>query len=181
MRKLPRALQQRRGRRHIFTGSPAIPSSRVDIVKTGSHRRRIAAKSARRGPNNADETIAENGPEMAKEPGNASPNEVGVASGGRPELRRDGVIERSTPPRECAMRRYGERSHESPRAVEVGAPYADGIERVHASAESTWKEIVTMAKRASDAFIATPAGQQVQQEIIDLDVSVSSRFGVKTP
>jgi hypothetical protein len=43
-----------------------------------------------------------------------------------------------------------------------------GIERAHDYAEKTWKEIVeTLAKRASDDFLATPEGQQVQQEILE--------------
>ena len=50
-----------------LAGSVAIPSGRVlDIVKTGLTAGGLAANSARRGPDNADEAIAGNCPESAR-------------------------------------------------------------------------------------------------------------------
>jgi hypothetical protein len=44
---------------------------------------------------------------------------------------------------------------------------AAGIERAHEYAASVWKETVeTMAKRASDQFLATPEGQNVHRQIL---------------
>src|SRR5437773_9954108 len=96
MRKLRRVLQ-RRGRRQTFTGSPAIPSGRLKKALTAG---RLASNEATRGPDNADEAIAENCPELVRMDRRRPRSDHGGGPARR-DLRRDPPAFRSPSPQPC--------------------------------------------------------------------------------
>ncbi len=166
MRKPPGALQQRRGSRPTHHRFPLWRTCR-ETSKAWARRR--WRDDRRKLPG-----IGPNGPETATEARNDSRNEQSVASDGRAITPTDRSHRTLDSAGECGpCCRYGEQSHQSPRAIEVDARLAGhGRQELRMLADQmvgsgsappvrTWS--VTMRQKAIPPF----GSQHLEQDIQD--------------